>query len=881
MVVTLKKLLLVDGNSILNRAYYGIRPLTTSKGLPVNALYGMLNILQKQLDQISPDFAAVAFDVSKHTFRHDRYEHYKAGRKPMPEELVLQLPYAHKLVEALGFHVVFKQDYEADDLLGTYSMLAEKAGIQSYVFTGDRDSLQLISPLTTVILATNKDNINFDSDEFVKNYGIPPSQFVYVKALMGDSSDNIRGVAGIGEKTALKLISQFGSLDALYADIRSADVGASAKAKLEAGKESAYESLWLATIDRSVPVEKPLSELEYNGWNRKELYSLLSEFEFVNHIKKFALTSSDAVNSEETTVSSENEALKPESKSPKDDTSQQQKTIDIDDLSELSSSQSAMMLYIPSLQPLATSENTTVTAYLCDTKSVYRLKRETIKQLFSELSEYNVPLAVYDLKAILNELARQFPEYSPSLNVCDDIMLAGYVVNPASHSYDQESLCTIYLGETLDPAPETAATQLYRVRNELRERLSESSQLELYENIELRLARVLSEMEQLGFKVNTDGLNEFGNTLDKLASEYAERIYMLAGHEFNINSPKQLGEVLFDELKLPHGKKTKTGYSTGADILEKLRSDHLIVDDILEYRSVTKLRSTYAEGLCKAADSEQRVHSSFNQTITVTGRLSSTEPNLQNIPIRTELGRILRKFFIPKDQDYVLIDADYSQIELRLLAHIADDKRMIDGFISGEDIHRITASQVFGVPLELVTPELRKRAKAVNFGIVYGIGEFSLASDIGVTRKEAGAYIKSYFEKYPQIAAYLTDIVEKAKRDGYVETIFGRRRYIPELSSSKAMLRAFGERVAMNSPIQGSSADIIKLAMIEVSDRLRHEGLDARLILQVHDELIIEANKRDAARAAEILKGAMENVVKLSVPLTVELSCGNSWFECK
>lgn len=877
----MKKLLLVDGNSILNRAYYGIRPLTTSKGLPVNALYGMLNILQKQLDQLSPEFAAVAFDVSKHTFRHDRYEHYKAGRKPMPEELALQLPYAYKLAEALGFHVVFKQDYEADDLLGTYSLMAEKAGIQSYVFTGDRDSLQLISSLTTVILATNKDNISFDSDEFVKSYGIPPSQFVYVKALMGDSSDNIRGVAGIGEKTALKLISQFGSLDALYADLQSADVGAAAKAKLEAGKESAYESLWLATIDRSVPVEKTLSDLEYNGRNRKELYSLLTEFEFVNHIKKYGLTSSDAVNTEETAVSSAAETPQTDIAPQKENISHQQTVLDIASLTELPDSQDVMMLYIPSTALLTASESEPLTAYLCNGNSVFRLKCETASRLFSELSECKAPLAVYDLKALLNELARQFPDNTPSLKVCDDIMLAAYVVDPARHSYDPESLCTVYLGETLEPVPEAAAAQLYRVRDQIRDRLKDSSQLELYENIELKLARVLSEMEQTGFKVNTDGLTEFGNALDKLASEYAERIYMLAGHEFNINSPKQLGEVLFEELKLPHGKKTKTGYSTGADILEKLRPDHLIVDDILEYRSVTKLRSTYADGLCKAADSEQRVHSSFNQTITVTGRLSSTEPNLQNIPIRTELGRMLRKFFIPKSQEYLLIDADYSQIELRLLAHIADDKRMIDGFISGEDIHRITASQVFGVSLELVTPELRKRAKAVNFGIVYGIGEFSLASDIGVTRKEAGAYIKSYFEKHPQIAAYLTDIVEKAKRDGYVETIFGRRRYIPELSSSKAMLRAFGERVAMNSPIQGSSADIIKLTMVEVSDRLRREGLDARLILQVHDELIIEANKRDAERAAEILKDTMENVVKLSVPLTVELSCGNSWFECK
>ncbi len=870
----MKKLLLVDGNSILNRAFFGVRPLTTSKGLPVNALYGMLNILQKQLDLLKPDYAAVAFDVSKHTFRHDRYGQYKAGRKGMPEELAAQLPYAYELVRALGFHTVTKQDYEADDLLGTYSRMAEEAGMQAYVFTGDRDSLQLISENVTVILATNKENVHFDLDEFVKSYGIPPSRFIYVKALMGDASDNIPGVRGIGEKTALKLISQFGSLDALYADVGSAEVGASAKAKLETDRDSAYLSLWLATIDRAVPVDVPLEELLYSGWDRSKLYSLLTEFEFLNHLKKYGLSSNDAVNTEDN-AKNEVETDGKTDRTPRG-------TVDVDSLDVIPSEQAPLMLYTAKISELEGGLHIdSEVLCLCGRDTVFRHVYGSRAELLGALSELSLPIAVCDSKSLYNEIARQFPEKRISLNIKDDLVLAAYTLNSSSRAYSADELCRIYLGEELGDAPELAADALARTLETVRAKLKESSQLSLYENAELPLARVLSEMEMFGFRVDTAKLEEFGKALDLLASEYAERIYMLAGHEFNINSPKQLGEVLFDELKLPHGKKTQTGYSTSAEVLEKLRSEYTVVDEILEYRSVTKLRATYADGLCKAADANGRVHTSFNQTATVTGRLSSTEPNLQNIPVRTQLGRELRRYFIPSDSEHVLIDADYSQIELRLLAHIAGDTRMIDGFISGEDVHALTASQVFGVPLDKVTPELRKRAKAVNFGIVYGMGDFSLASDIGVSRKEAGEYIKSYFEKYPNIASYLSDVVEKAKRDGYVETVFGRRRYVPELTSQKAVMRAFGERAAMNSPIQGSSADIIKLAMIEVRDRLASEELDARLILQVHDELIVEASKAHAERAAEILKDTMENVVKLSVPLTVTLSVGNSWFECK
>lgn len=873
------KVLLVDGNSILNRAFYGIRPLTTGKGLPVNALYGTLNILQRQLEELKPDYAAVAFDVSKHTFRHDRYGEYKAGRKSMPEELAVQLPLAKELVKALGFTVLEKQDYEADDLLGTFSRLAEERGYNAYVFTGDRDSLQLISDKTTVVLATNKENVHFDRRVFMENYGVRPEQFIYVKALMGDSSDNIPGVPGIGEKTALKLISQFGSLDALYADIPSAEVGKSAKEKLENGKESAYTSLWLATIDRNAPTELGIEDIKYDGFNRRELYRLLTEFEFVSSLKKLGLSSEEfsdgGENSTATAKTATENAESAEITASNDNsaTINITETIQITDLSNVTFKDGATVAFL--------TENGS--AHLCDGERIYELSAENEAQkaaIYRILAEKRIPLSVCDSKTLLTDAATICGE-SIALNIRDDLTLGGYVLNPASHSYDLDALCTVYLGENKHSAPTEAVVQILRITASIRAKLAEIGQTKLYEEIEIPLAAVLSEMEREGFKVDTAGLTEFGDTLAVLAEEYAQRIYMAAGHEFNINSPKQLGEVLFGELGLPHGKKTQTGYSTSADILEKLRADYPIVDDILEFRSVTKLRSTYAVGLCDAADKGGRVHSTFNQTVTVTGRLSSTEPNLQNIPIRTEMGREMRRFFVPENSDRVLIDADYSQIELRLLAHIAGDKTMINGFSSGEDIHRITASQVFGVPLNMVSGELRKRAKAVNFGIVYGIGGYSLAMDIGVSKKEADQYIKSYFEKYPAISTYLTDIVEQAKKDGYVETVFGRRRYIPELTSSKAMLRAFGERVAMNSPIQGSSADIIKMAMIAVNKRLKDEGLDAKLILQVHDELIIEAARSCADRAAEILKETMENVVSLSVPLTVELSIGNSWYECK
>lgn len=885
----MKKLLVIDGNSILNRAFYGVRPLTNSAGLHTNALFGMLGILQKQINEVKPDYAAIAFDLPQPTFRHKEYSDYKAGRKKMPEELAVQLPYSKRLSECLGLHVLELAGYEADDILGTVSKMAAGEGVHSYVLTGDRDSLQLIDDVTTVLLATNTDTIPYDRARFVEKYGVQPESFVDVKALMGDSSDNIPGVPGIGEVTALKLIAKFENIDNVYDDLDNAGLGKSAKQKMADGKDLAYLSKMLATIVRNAPVIDNISAIEFGGMKKGEMYALLKELEFTSHIKKFGLSEADlsaadsAASAEQTepcgeskvsaeggvSAASENageagSVHKPRWSAPATE------NIPLTELKKLRGRSFAF----------AIGEGE---AAFCDYERCYKTEFAALSELASALAESGVKLAAFDSKKYLSALMRAGAS-SDAAVFEDDIILCAYVIDPARNGYDLDEMWEIYgegsISSLGEGAVGEAAAVLY-LRDVLLQKLSDVGMLKLYKDIELPLAAVLADMERTGFKLDTAALTEFLEMLKEMESEQAKRIYMLAGREFNINSPKQLGEVLFEELKLPAGKKTKTGYSTGAEILEKLRPEHEIVGEILEYRAVAKLRSTYAEGLLKAADGEGRVHTVFSQTTAVTGRLSSSEPNLQNIPVRTELGREMRRFFIASNEDSVLIDADYSQIELRLLAHIARDQVMTDAFVSGEDVHAVTASQVFGVPLDKVTPEMRKRAKAVNFGIVYGIGEFSLAQDIGVPRKVAGEYIKNYFAKYTGISDYLSAAVESAKALGYVETIFGRRRYIPELTSSKAMLRAFGERVAMNSPIQGSSADIIKLAMINVSKALKAEGLNARLILQIHDELIVESSKADAPRASEILRREMEKVVSLTVPLTVDLQLGSSWFECK
>ncbi len=835
----MKTLLAIDGNSILNRAYYGLRPLTTKSGLFTHAVFGMINIIDSQIKAVSPDMIAAAFDLKAPTFRHKMYSDYKATRKGMPEELAVQLPYAKKVLDAMGVTVLEKEGYEADDILGTLSSYANE-DLHVYVLTGDRDSLQLITPFTTVLLASTGETVNYDRDRFFEKYGIEPTEFADAKALMGDSSDNIPGVPGIGEKTALKLISEYKNIDALYGNIDGAPVGPSARQKLIDGKESAYTSRELARIYKEVPLDATLTDIESKEKNGKALYDLFTELEFFAFIKRYSLEESEA---EEDAAAFERISALPECENK------------------------TFSLYI------------TDRIYLYDGEKGFAYAGECTGDFF-EKNEF-----------ILSDSKAAF-YVNEKINAVFDTSVAAYLINSSDGDYTPEKLSKRYLGNSGEAVNEETDTtvcskdtvicrDIYNLQKVLSKRIEDEGVSRLYYDTELPLCRVLYEMEKTGFTVDTDGLRKFGDELNGTLETIKTRVYMLCGEEFNINSPKQLGHILFEVLKLPAQKKTKTGYSTNAEVLEKLRPYSPVIDEILEYRAISKLIGTYVDGMIKVCGEDGVVHTSFNQTVTATGRLSSTEPNLQNIPIRTETGRQLRRFFIAGSSDRTLVDADYSQIELRLLAAISGDETMINAFANGIDIHTLTASQVFGVPVEAVTKEMRKRAKAVNFGIVYGIGAYSLSQDIGVSVKAAGKYIDSYLSKYPAVNEYLENIKKQAKRDGYVKTLFGRRRYIPELFSAKKPEQAFGERVAMNSPIQGTAADIIKIAMVNTSKALKESGLPAKLILQVHDELIIETDKNSVDEVKALLVSEMENAVKLNVRLSVEATDGDSWYNCK
>ena len=845
----MKKILAVDGNSILNRAFYGVRPLTTKDGLPTNAVYGMLNILQKHIDALEPDILAAAFDLREPTFRHLQYAEYKAGRKGMPEELAAQLPIAKDCLCAMGFHVLSLSGYEADDILGTLAEGAAGAQMQTYLLTGDRDALQLIGDSVTVLLAKNQDTAVFDRQHFLDTYGLPPEEFVEVKALMGDASDNIPGVPGVGEKTALKLISEYHSLERVYEALEQGKISGALKTKLEAGHDSAMLSRKLAKIDCHVPLERGAAELEALQPDRPRLRELFVRLEFSQLIKRMQLSDAEKPEADGAAalISYAEKALPP-----------------------------ASLAGLPPVPLALHMERDGERLWISDGQTVWRCDAPPADALSAFLTATDRFFIVHDAKAWYTELGKR--GISPA-DASFDTMLCAYVLSPTDSTYGFEHLCMQYLDGAKGEGGAWIAAALFSLYEAMKPRIADTGMEYLFKSIEMPLARVLYRMESCGFRVDTEGLKRFGEQLGELGQRYAEQIYAAAGMTFNIQSPKQLGEVLFEKLELPPLTKTKTGYSTNAEVLERLRPYHPIIGDILEYRQVMKLKSTYADGLWKAADSAGRVHTSFHQTITATGRLSSTEPNLQNIPIRSELGRELRKFFIAENEDYLLLDADYSQIELRLLAAISGDEMMISAFRDGVDIHAVTASQVFGVPLEAVTPEMRKRAKAVNFGIVYGIGEYSLSVDIGVTRKEAAEYIRQYLEKYPGVSAYLRDIVRRAREDGYAATLFGRRRYIPELKATKKQTAAFGERVAMNSPIQGSAADIIKLAMVSLSRRLSEGHYDARLILQVHDELIVECRRDCAEEVMRVMKEEMENTVSLPVPLTVDISSGDTWYD--
>ena len=841
----MKKMLVVDGNSILNRAFFGIRLLTNSEGLYTNAIYGMVNIIARHIENIKPDYCAVAFDLKAPTFRHKMYDGYKANRKGMPEELAVQLPIAKECMSNMGLKVVTCEGYEADDILGTLADSMSKQDIFVYVLTGDRDSLQLIDDNVSVLLAKTKETLTVDRVEFRNMYGIDPEHFVDVKALMGDSSDNIPGVAGIGEKTALKLISDYGSLKKLYDEYETSGLSDGVKKKLFSGREMAHLSRELAEICRQAPIDIEAVSYEYTGVDSKKLRDMFLKLEFTALIKKFGLENIDSDMPDGDVVAEKKEV----------ETANRFEEL-LGDTLYVDMKDGVMSLYDGTRLLVIGADS------LDEGQKCALIKKNIIchdsKKLYKELLKIGVKKDKFMF----------------------DCMLAAYVLDSGRSNYGMQELIVRYMNSSVSENDNNAVL-LEALSSALMSEIEKNNFSSLLYDIEMPLAVVLAEMELVGFKINADGISEYGNELKRAEEELKERIYSYAGEEFNIGSPKQLGEILFEKMGLPKAKKTKTGYSTDAETLQKLIAKHPIIEDILDYRQCAKLRATYAEGLVKAVADDGRIHCILNQAGTATGRLSSSEPNLQNIPVKTELGRRFRKYFIPENEDYVLIDADYSQIELRILAHVSKDEAMIESFMSGDDIHTMTAARVFSVSAEMVTSELRKKAKAVNFGIMYGIGEYSLSEDLGISRAAAKEYIQSYFAKFPQIREYLEQIKAKAKADGYVTTDFGRRRYIPELASSNKNLQHFGERVAMNSPIQGTAADIIKIAMIKVASRLKESRLDARLVMQVHDELIIESHKSCAKDVLEMLVDCMENAVAVSVPMSVEAHIGNTWYDAK
>ncbi len=841
------KLLLIDGNSILNRAFYGVRALTNSQGLFTNGIYGFLSIYEKEMAAEQPDAVCVCFDLKAPTFRHQKYDAYKAQRKGMPEELAQQLPILRELLSAMRVCQLSQEGYEADDLIGTLAEHCDQKGDACIIITGDKDDLQLVSDQVTVKLTVTRGGVSsatrYTPQTVQEVYGFAPQRIVDLKALMGDASDNIPGVTGVGEKTAMELLHRFGSLEALYRALDEGSDGLRPKLaqKLRDGREQAMLSYELATICRNVPLSIDQETLAAKEPDYEATAAILRKLEFHSFLDRMAgRNPTPQIDAPDVTTITEKQALVP------------------------LLSQRLFVVAQEGDVPFATAEG------------VFSLSREEAGLAYQELATLllggDAPKVVHNAKATMTSLAGFG---LPLSCVCFDPALAAYLLNPAA-KIDLSALCATYLGKELLPGAPFAAVALRELTPILEAQLKEQGMEELLYHLELPLSAVLSEMEQIGFAVDESALRDFGEQLRIRIAEIEAQIYQFAG-AFNLNSPRQLGEVLFEKLGLRPPKKTKTGYSTDAQTLEKLADEHPILPLILEYRKLAKLNSTYVEGLLGLAR-DGRIHTTFHQTVTLTGRLSSAEPNLQNIPVREPLGRELRRMFVAKE-GCLLLDADYSQIELRILAHVAGDERMIAAFLSGEDIHALTASQAFNVPLEQVTPEMRRSAKAVNFGIVYGISDFSLAADIGVSRAQAKRYIESYFETYPGIRHYLDEIVKQAKEQGYVTTLLGRRRYLPEMTSTNYNQRSFGERAAMNTPIQGTAADIIKLAMVRVRNRLKAEGFAARLVLQVHDELIVECPFDEADRASAVLQEEMMGAMTLRVPLTVEVKRGKSWYD--
>ena len=881
------KLMVIDGNSIINRSFYGVRPLTTREGLPTNAVYGFVTTLQKLLEEEKPEALCVTFDRREPTFRHLEYDGYKAQRKGMPEELAAQMPILKEVLDAMDVPRYELAGFEADDLIGTISRRCEAAGWECVVVTGDKDSLQLITDHTKVKLVSTRMGQTTTKDmtpeTFREAYGFDPIHIIDLKALMGDASDNIPGVKGVGEKTAMALVQRYQTVDALYAAMPEVEAKPAAVKKLAEGEDSARMSYRLATIVTDAPLDfNPEANLRRPA--KPELYQVFLRLEFNKLIEKMGLSAQEtpAAAVKETDFTVQVEQVTEEAQAEK--------------LLELfRKADHTALLALPDLTAAAvqceTGENTAVLG-----EFYFHRYRGDWNGLLAKLFAGDIRKVSHDVK----DLTRALLENSlPAEGFIFDTALAGYLLDATAGHYDIARLFASWFKEELpkpvylepdaftalgSPAESEAVFNRYAAAVEalygaMLSKLEETGVKELYFTIELPLCRVLAEMELAGFRVDAGALRAFGDTLTAAIETLEQQIYSYAG-KFNINSPKQLGEVLFERLGMPHGKRTKTGWSTNAEVLEKLRGAHPIVGEVLEYRQYAKLKSTYVDGLLKVISPDGRVRTSFQMTVTATGRLSSTEPNLQNIPTRTELGSELRRMF-SAEPGKVLVDADYSQIELRLLAHISGDRAMEEAFLSGEDFHTVTASQVFGVPVPEVTGQMRRAAKAVNFGIVYGISAFSLSQDLGVTVQEAKAYMDAYFARFPGVKAYMDGVIEKARDTGYVETLFHRRRALPEIKASNFNTRSFGERVALNMPIQGTAADIIKLAMVKVFDRLKKEKLEARLIMQVHDELIVECPEGEEELVKKLLTEEMEGVYKLAVPLTAEAHSGKNWLEAK
>ena len=881
----MNKLLLIDGNSIINRAFYGImgsKMLMTEDGTYTNAVYGFLSILFKELDDIKPEYLVVAFDLKAPTHRHKIYDKYKANRHGMPEELAMQMPILKETLKAMNVCIIEKEGYEADDILGTLAKWGQKEELEVTVLTGDRDSFQLIDKNIKVRIPRTKmgktETEDYTVEKIEEEYGLEPLDLIEVKGLMGDTSDNIPGVPGVGEKTALNLIKQYKSIDEVYNHID--EQKGKLKEKLSENKDLAYLSRTLGTIDINAPIEKDLGAFQVEEWNKPEVLEIFKKLKFNRFIDRFALQDNAGGTSlDEPQINTEIE---------------HERIADKTKLAELKQE---------------IQENKAMYYYLTEEKFIIYLPKankcfsvENVQDFKDIFEDKNILKCSYKQK---EEFIILWNKGIEAKNLMFDIAIAGYILNSNINKYTIEYLANEYINfdiaEYLSNTEETGVEQItlfdnaeepkedktyiysyaiYKLYNVLTQKMEEAGSIDLFNKIEMPLTEVLASMQYEGIYIDKQELLDFGKELQEKIDILTQEIYELTGEEFNINSTKQLGEILFEKLKLTAKKKTKTGYSTDVDVLEKIKYEHPVIEKILEYRQLQKLNSTYVEGLIPYIDETGRIHSKFHQTVTTTGRISSTDPNLQNIPTRMELGRKLRKVFKP-EQGYIFVDADYSQIELRVLAHISEDKNMIEAFCNNEDIHAQAASKVFNIPLEEVTKEERTKAKAVNFGIVYGISEFGLGEQLGVSRKKAKEYIEQYLDKYSGIKEFMINIVEETKEKGYVETLYHRRRYVPELKSNNYMVRQFGGRVAMNTPIQGTAADIMKIAMINVYNKLKENNLKSKLIVQVHDEILVETLESEKEQVKQIVKEEMENVIKLKVPLLAEVEEGYNWYEAK